>query len=136
MTIVQNYFIGQVNKSLVCTISLDVCNLLEMWSCYTKHKWNHESVIKYIIFSLPTTFPYNSLLVLETAYTSEMKEVKDHYGNKRIFPTTLKKKKKSSYEVFLNGISKGDKSNLCYRQTFFQCSDECWCRKTYYSLRE
>lgn len=60
-------------------------NLLEMCSCCTKHKWNYESLIKYIIFNLPTTFPYNSLLVLETNYISEMKELKYHYGNNRIY---------------------------------------------------
>lgn len=28
LTIVQNYFIGQVNKSLVCTVSLEICKPL------------------------------------------------------------------------------------------------------------
>lgn len=72
-------------RSLVCTVSPEICNLLEMCSCCTKQKWNYESLTKYIIFNLPTTFPYNSLLVLETNYISEMKELKYHYGNNRIY---------------------------------------------------
>lgn len=35
----------------------------------------------------------------------------------REYPLRLKKKK-SSYVAFLNGISKGEKSNLCYKLSF------------------
>lgn len=88
LTMVQNYFIGQVTKSLVCTVSWDTCKLLEMWTCRPEHKGNYESFIKYIMFDLAASFPYNVLLVLKTTSTSEMKEVKDHYGNNRIFLIT------------------------------------------------
>lgn len=105
MTTVQNYFIGQVNKSLVCTISLDICNLLAMWSCCPKHKWNYESVIKYIIFNHPLPSPAGSRSWLyiwnERSERSLWKQQSIPYCLKK----KRKEKEKSSYEVFLNGVS-------------------------------
>lgn len=102
LTIVQNCFTTQINKSLVCTILLDVCNLLEMWPLCTRHKWNYESVIKCIISTLPTAFPITHCwfwklpMHLKWKVTIETTE----------YPLLLKNNnKKPSYEALLNGIS-------------------------------
>lgn len=90
--------------------------------------------VSYKIHNIQSNFSYNSLLFLETAYTSEMNEMKDHYRNKWIFPIP---QKIQLWNASKWNLSKETKVTFATGKLSFNAlmkMDED--RLTYYSLRE
>lgn len=136
---VQNYFIGQVNKSLVCTISLDICNPLEMWSCYPQHKWNWVVYKIHNVQSSPLPSPITCCCFWELLIYLKWKKWKItmETTENSLLLNNNKKKKVQLWSVSKRDFRKKTKITFAMGKLSFNAlmnTDED--RLIYYSLRE